>query len=120
MFTRTKVLQCDAISFGNSICGDVVLDSFNRASRDEDNILDLMYMKANMFGFFIETISIKHYSKMHILTVGLKPIFMISLLLCAVHISFNKHFSQSSSQIFVFCIFGLICRFIPVCHIKEI
>ena len=30
-------------SDGNSFCGDVVLDSFNNASRDEDNILDQIY-----------------------------------------------------------------------------
>ena len=30
-------------SDGNSIGGDVVLDSFNKASRDEDNILEQIY-----------------------------------------------------------------------------
>ena len=30
-------------SDGNSFCGDVVLDSFNKASRDEDQILDQIY-----------------------------------------------------------------------------
>ena len=29
-------------SGGNSLCGDVVLDSFNEIFRDEDNILDQM------------------------------------------------------------------------------
>ena len=31
---RNSVMQSD----GNSFCGDVVLDSFNKASREEDNI----------------------------------------------------------------------------------
>ena len=26
-------------SYGNSFCGDVVLDSFNKVSRDKENIL---------------------------------------------------------------------------------
>ena len=30
-------LQCDAI--GSNFCGDIVLDTFNKAFRDEDNIL---------------------------------------------------------------------------------
>ena len=30
-------------SLSNSLLGDVVLDSFNNASRDEDNILDQIY-----------------------------------------------------------------------------
>ena len=32
-------------SDGNGIYGDIVLDSFNKASRDEDNILDQMYKR---------------------------------------------------------------------------
>ena len=34
-----SVMQSD----GNSICGDVVSDSFNKTSRDEDNILVQIY-----------------------------------------------------------------------------
>ena len=30
-------------SDGNSFCGDVVLNSFNKVYRDEDNILDQVY-----------------------------------------------------------------------------
>ena len=30
-------------SDGNSICGDVVSDSFNKTPRDEENILDQIY-----------------------------------------------------------------------------
>ena len=33
-------------SDGNSFLGDVVLDSFNKASRDEDSILDQIYRKS--------------------------------------------------------------------------
>ena len=36
---------------GNGFFGDVVLDSFNKTSRDEDNILYQVY-KTNIFGFF--------------------------------------------------------------------
>ena len=32
-------------SGGNSSGGDVVLDSFNKVSREEDNILDQMYKR---------------------------------------------------------------------------
>ena len=32
-------------SYANSFCGDVVLDTFNNVSRDEDNILDQIYIK---------------------------------------------------------------------------
>ena len=34
-------------SDGNSFGGDVVLDSFNKASRDEDNILDQQFKSRN-------------------------------------------------------------------------
>ena len=34
-----SVMQSD----GNSFCGDVVLNSFDKASRDKDNILDQVY-----------------------------------------------------------------------------
>ena len=30
-------------SYGNSFSGDIVLESFNKASRDEENILDQIY-----------------------------------------------------------------------------
>ena len=32
-------------SDGNNFCGDVVLDSFNLAYKDQDNILDKIYEK---------------------------------------------------------------------------
>ena len=32
------------MSDGNSFWGDIVSDSFNKTSRDEDNILDEIYM----------------------------------------------------------------------------
>ena len=35
-------------SDGNSFYGDVVLDSFNMSSRDEDRILDQMYLKGDI------------------------------------------------------------------------
>ena len=36
-------LQCDAIRWPGTICGDVVLDNFNMSYRDEDSILDQKY-----------------------------------------------------------------------------
>ena len=39
VFFSYSVMQSD----GNSFCGDVVSDSFNKASGDEDNILDQIY-----------------------------------------------------------------------------
>ena len=40
-----RVMQSD----GNSFCGDVVSYSFSKTSRDEDNILYQIYIKANIF-----------------------------------------------------------------------
>ena len=36
-------MQCILQSDGKSFCGDVVLDGFNKAFRDEDTILDQTY-----------------------------------------------------------------------------
>ena len=44
-------------SNGDSFCGDVVLNSFNKASRDEDNILDQVY-KSKYVRIFIMMILI--------------------------------------------------------------
>ena len=43
-----SVMQSD----GNIFSGDVVLYSFNKASRDENNISQPNIEKANMFGIF--------------------------------------------------------------------
>ena len=43
-------------SYVNSLWGDVVLDTFNNVSRDEDNILNHIYIYiyiANMFGLLL-------------------------------------------------------------------
>ena len=48
-------------SDGHSFWGDVVLDSFNKASQDEDNILDQMYESKYVRIIIILTIdSLKH------------------------------------------------------------
>ena len=39
-------------SYANSFWGDVILDNFNNVSKDEDNILDQMYKKTNIFSAF--------------------------------------------------------------------
>ena len=41
-----SVMQSD----GNSFYGDVISDSFHKASPDEDKIYYNMYIEANMFG----------------------------------------------------------------------
>ena len=38
-----SVMQSD----GNSFCGNVVLDSFNKAYRNEDSILDQIYVRSS-------------------------------------------------------------------------
>ena len=40
-------------SHGNGFSGDVVLDSFNKASLDEDNILDQMYKSKYVWNFIM-------------------------------------------------------------------
>ena len=37
-------------SDGNSFCGDVVLGSYNKAARNEDNILDKLFKNAYLIG----------------------------------------------------------------------
>ena len=44
-----SVMQSD----GNSFCGDVISDTFNKASRDEDNILELIYKKKYVYVIFM-------------------------------------------------------------------
>ena len=39
-------------SDGRIFCGDVVLDSFNKAYRGEDNIVDQMYKKQISLDFY--------------------------------------------------------------------
>ena len=60
-------------SDGNSFGGDAVLDSFNKAIRDEDNILVQVYKSK--------------YVRIFITTVALKPNFLSSFLLRAVFLS---------------------------------
>ena len=75
-------------SDGNSFNWDVVLDSFDEASRDEENILDQIY-KSKYSNYFLDDFkSLKHYTKMLTKTrVALEPNFMNSLL-------FELHFSK--------------------------
>ena len=44
--TRMEADNCYSVSqsYANSFWGDVVLDTFNNVSRDEDNILDQIYI----------------------------------------------------------------------------
>ena len=41
-------------SYANSFWGDVVLDSFNNVSRDEDSILDQIYIRQICSDFYHE------------------------------------------------------------------
>ena len=47
---KYSLMQSD----GNSFCGDVVLDSFNKAYRDKDTILDQKYEKRIFFYLYYE------------------------------------------------------------------
>ena len=58
-WNQYSVMQSD----GNNFCGEVVSDSFNKTSRDEDNILEQIFKSKY---------------------IALKPNFMSSSLLCAV------------------------------------
>ena len=69
----------------NSICGDVVLDRFNKAYRDEDNNLDLIYKsKYVQIIYMVILILITLYENAYYTKVALKPILLNSLVLCAV------------------------------------
>ena len=46
-------------SDGNSFCGDVVSDSFHRASQDEDNILEQMYGSKYVRIFIMKILNFK-------------------------------------------------------------
>ena len=73
---------------GNSFFEDVVSNSFNKTSVDEENILDEMYKSKYVHNDIIYTIffslHIKLYELHTYITVALKPTFMSSLSLCAV------------------------------------
>ena len=65
-------------SDGNRFCGDVVLDNFNKASWDEDNISDQIY-KSKYVRIFFMVLIIYNIIRKCLLRVALKPIFMSSL-----------------------------------------
>ena len=43
LYTRQVTFYSVMQSDGSGFCGDVVTDSFNKAYRDDDNILDQIY-----------------------------------------------------------------------------
>ena len=54
-------------SYANSFWGDVVLDSFNNVPRDEDNILDQIYLKQMCSDFYYEDLKFwEGLKKIHI------------------------------------------------------
>ena len=60
-------LQCDAIRWPGTFCGDVVLDNFNMSYRDEDSILDQKYEQQLFCVLSYEDLkSWKGLKKMHI------------------------------------------------------
>ena len=70
-----SVMQSD----GNSFCRDVVLNSFGKASRDEESILDQLYKKQISPDLYYN--DFQYFMKMHInITEALKLNFMRSLL----------------------------------------
>ena len=82
-------------SDGNSFCGDVVLDSFNKASRDEDNTLDQEYKSKYVRIFIMMILILFNIIRKCVLTqqYHLNPIF--ELLVVMGCISFNMVFPQS-------------------------
>ena len=73
-------------SDGNSFFGDVVLDSFNKASRGEDDILDQIYKSKYVWIIFRMILILSNYTKMpSITTAALKPNSMSSFLfMCCI------------------------------------
>ena len=73
-------------SDGNSFCGDVVLDSFNKTSLDEDNFFfyHIFNSKDVRISNMMILIPYNITRKLTLHTVALKANFMSSLLLCAV------------------------------------
>ena len=73
-------------SDGNSFCGDVVLDSFNKTSQDIENILYQIYKSKYVRIIIMMILIFYNIIRNSILTlaVALKPNFKSSLLLCAV------------------------------------
>ena len=59
-----SVMQSD----GHSFCGDVVLNSFNKASRDEDNILDQVWKSKYVRIYIIMILILYHIIRKCILT----------------------------------------------------
>ena len=55
-------------SDGNSLCIDVVLNSFNKASRDEDIILDQIYISKYVRIFFMTIQILYNIKRKYILT----------------------------------------------------
>ena len=62
-----RVSYSDTQSYANSFWGDVVLDSFNNVSKDEDNILDQIYTKKMCSDFYHEDLKFWEWlKKLHI------------------------------------------------------
>ena len=53
-------------SDGNSYCGDIVLDSLNKASWDEDNILDQMYKNKYVWIIFLIILILYNIIQKHV------------------------------------------------------
>ena len=89
-------------SVGNSFCGDVVSESLNKTSQDDDNNLDqkykIKYVRTYHYDDFISLYLIRKCTNT---TVTPKPNFMRSLLLCAVY-SLNIQILQSLNILKIF------------------
>ena len=55
-------------SDGNSVCGDVVFHRFNRASEDEDNILNQILKKQICLDLYYEDFGFHNISRKFIIT----------------------------------------------------
>ena len=120
---RYGVMQSD----GNSFCVYVVLVRSNKASRDEDNILN-KYIKANMFGFFLWwLITLFENGYYHNSRTEIQFYEFLVVMAC---ISFDIHFPYSLlifkifkvklSKYLLFIFLVLNAFFICLCHVKAV
>ena len=66
-------------SEGNSFCGDVVFDSFNKTYRDTVNILDQIYEKQICSDFYHKDLDFYNISRLTYIRVALKHNFNSSM-----------------------------------------
>ena len=79
----------------NSFCEDIVLDNFNKASQDEDNIVDQIYKSKYVRIISIMTLILYNIIRKCILTVYTTKTKFHEFLVNMFCIPMNMHFLQS-------------------------